>query len=212
MRLHVALALTLLGSLAHAGIAHADCTEAGACASNEYCAIDDGGVVVTDGGAGVCVAEPCVVASDCANGDLCDTSQQPFKCVQCISSADCNDLYCDPATRTCINYPPDSGFYDDGGPSVDASVDTGVVLDASVAVDATAPVTTSDASAPPPSEDASDDATLADAGPYLSGSLTGGGCDCGLTGPTHASGAGFGAFGASFALALSLIARRRKRR
>ena len=81
----------------------------GACAVNVYCASSDGGVIV-DGGAGLCQLEPCVTASDCTNPakPICDTSQNPFACVECISGADCPGvLVCDSATKTCVN-PPDA--------------------------------------------------------------------------------------------------------
>jgi len=60
-----------------------------------------------DASAGSCVAQPCVVASDCVDGGLCDTSHAIFQCVQCISTADCSgNLVCDPTTRTCVVPPP----------------------------------------------------------------------------------------------------------
>ena len=209
MRLRFALLTSVLAlaSFARVGVAHADCTEAGACASNEYCAIGDGGVVVTDGGAGVCVPEPCVVSTDCpGNLPLCDTSVQPFRCVECISTADCSgNQLCNLATRTCVNPPPvDAG--EDAG-SEDAAVDAGEP------VDATAPVMPTDGSAGDATTPATDAAgPLADAAPILlTGTLGGGACDCDLVGPAPFSTA-FAGLGAAFALALSFLARRRDRR
>jgi len=194
----VAIAVALLG---RAEIAEAACTEAGACATNEYCATNDGGVVVTDGGAGVCTPEPCVVSTDCSNGDLCDTSQQPFKCVECISTADCSgDLLCDVATHMCV-----AQLTGDGGNSVDASEsEDGSLEDGGEEGDATLPISTKDASA-----DASEAGTPVslDAGPDT-GSLSGGACDCTLATPR---GSNVAALGSLFALGLIVFARRNAR-
>ena len=222
MRLRFALftSVLALASFARMGVAQADCTEAGACASNEYCAIDDGGVVVTDGGAGVCVPEPCVVSTDCPdNLPLCDTSVQPFRCVQCINTSDCSgDQLCNPATRTCVNPPPvDAG--EDAG-SEDAAVDAGEPVDATVPVmptdgsagDATTPAT--DAAAPlvadaapssSPARSAAAHATAIASGPPRSAWPSAG------LGPRSRSGSRFSGEGAGDAASLPQLRRAHSR-
>jgi hypothetical protein len=124
----LALGGSLVGvpGIASAGPCNTD--DAGSCDPSAYCAQTDGGAIL-DGAAGVCDPEPCLMASDCndASAPICDTSQTPFECVECISSSDCPGvLYCDPKTRTCIPQPPfpdASTGEGDGGASEDAGED-----------------------------------------------------------------------------------------
>jgi hypothetical protein len=202
-RLAVALAIAV-AVFARAEIAEADCTDAGACPSNQYCATSagDAGVFVSDGGAGVCVPEPCVVSTDCTNGDLCDTSQQPFKCVECISTADCSGNFsCDVATHTCVPSPVagDGGTGDDAATEED---DGGSAGDASEeGIDATLPGAALDAGSEATAQGSPDANTD-------TGTLAGGACDCTLATPRDS---GVAAFGASLALGLIAVARRRAR-
>ena len=80
----------------------------GPCPVNVYCGLPDAAIIL-DGAPGTCTLEPCVLASDCTNPDtpICDTSQNPYACVECISTDDCPGiLVCDIANHTCVNPPP----------------------------------------------------------------------------------------------------------
>ncbi len=198
MRLGIAAAIAI-AFFARAEIAEAACTDAGACASTEYCATHagDGGVVVTDGGAGVCLPEPCIVSTDCTNGDLCDTNEQPFGCVQCISTANCSgDLLCDTATHECVA-PIGADGGSDASEGEDAAVDGGEL-------DATVPIFPADASGD--ANEASSPPLAFDAGPDT-GSLEGGACDCSLA---TIGATGVAPLGAPFALGLLFVTRRRR--
>jgi hypothetical protein len=177
--------------------------EAGSCLANEYCALPDGGAIL-DGAAGVCQLEPCVLSSDCTdpNRPICDTSQNPFACVECISGADCmGSLVCDTANHTCVNAPdasaPDASTGDasalDGGPdagepdAADGAVNA--AMDAGKKGDGAVPVVV-----PPPPED---------------GSLAGGAWDCGLA---TEGGSSRAAIAAPFVLVVALFGLRRFRK
>ncbi len=63
------------------------------CATGEYC-------TTTDGSVGTCMTEPCNSNADCKTtaDPVCDTIDQPHKCVVCLGDADCpTGLYCDSA-------------------------------------------------------------------------------------------------------------------
>jgi hypothetical protein len=176
----------------------------GPCATNVYCAQPDGGAIL-DGAAGTCRLEPCVASSDCAdpNRPICDTSQNPFACVECISGSDCAGvLVCDTATHTCVN-PPDASVPDatapDGGadaspedaeaPTDGAADGAGSASDASGKGDASGPV--------------------AVVGPPDEGSLSGGAWDCGLA---PGRGVTFGAIAGPIVVAGLFVSRRRSRK
>jgi hypothetical protein len=223
--LALAIGTALLSGARVARAVVCDTDDAGSCATNEYCAYADGGAIL-DGAAGVCQPEPCVVASDCTNPTypICDTSQNPFECVECISGSDCpGDLVCDVTNHTCVNPPPvpDASADANDGASEDASADATSTGgdggsssgDAATGGDgapstggADASGTTDGAPGSGPPAGGSEDAG-AEAGPD-NGSLGGGAWDCELAAPTRAP---FAAIGVTFALALMLFARKRKR-
>jgi hypothetical protein len=177
--------------------------DAGDCAENQYCAIADGGAIL-DGGPGSCAPEPCVVSSDCPNGGICDTSQNPFACVGCISGSDCTGvLVCDVTTHTCV--PPVDAGTDAGG--LDGSAEAGG--DAGEP-DAAEPVDAAPGDAGADASDAGSVPVVVDAGSpgQDNGTLAGGACDCDVVRPSDAAPA---VLGAPFAIALLVIGRRRGR-
>jgi MYXO-CTERM domain-containing protein len=206
---NVLLAAAVAASIfALSAVAHADCNlEDGGCAFNQYCGLGDGGLAGDASAAGAsCVAQPCVLSSDCEDsGIICDTSHAIFQCVDCVSTADCSgNLVCDPTTHTCVNPPP----------APDAGEDAGAE-DASAPDAATPPDASSDAALPPSPDAGHRDASAPtldsgepseDAGPSP-GSLDGGACDCDVVGPE----VGMGAAGLPLAVGLLFLARRRRR-
>jgi hypothetical protein len=178
---------------------------AAACAFNQYCAYPDGGAI-QDGAPGVCLFEPCLAASDCTNPTypICDTSQNPFQCVECISTADCPGvLVCDTATHICVNPPPVPDASDDAGLVPDAA-------DAAPDADAAPPIDAAPSEdAPVASEDASDGSVPVIVAPPDEGSLGGGSWDCELATPAQTP---LAAMGISFVVALLFVARRRSLR
>jgi hypothetical protein len=175
------------------------------CAFNQYCAYPDGGAIL-DGAAGVCDPEPCVVSTDCPNDEICDTSQNPFACVECISGSDCPGiLVCDTSNHTCVNPPSEDGGEDasaldaatDASPASDAAADAAVPPKADASVDAGAASDASgDANAPPPLI------------PPDQGTLGGGAWDCGLA---SAQGTPLAALALPLAFVALFFARRRSR-
>ncbi len=191
--------------------------DSGACDPSAYCAAADGGAIL-DGAPGTCVPEPCLTAGDCADASapICDTSQTPFACVECINTADCPGvLYCDPSTKTCVAL-PDGGFVpEDAAVGEDAGQDAGedaaadaAARDAGATSDGASPADgAADASSSGGSGD--EDAGLVTGYPSVAdqGSLGGGAWDCDVAMPVR------GGWTVIGALALSaLVALRRKRR
>ncbi|MGO8995408.1 MAG: hypothetical protein ACLQVI_18990 [Polyangiaceae bacterium] len=199
-----ALAVLLAGRQARAQVC--DTEDAGPCAFNAYCALPDAGAIL-DGAPGVCLPEPCVVSTDCTNPTypICDTSQNPFQCVECISGADCPGvLVCDVTNHTCVNPPPIPDASDDTGApdgEADASEDATTPVDASPLVDA--------ADSSPPAVDANDGGLENGVAPPDEGSAGGGAWDCELATPARAP---FAAAGVSLAFVLLFMARKGRRR
>ena len=180
-----------------------------------YCAFADAGPIL-DGGAGRCAVEPCLLSSDCPNGEICDTSQNPFACIGCISGSDCSgDDVCDVMTHTCVPPPPvvDSGLGEDAsldGSSEDSSLplaDAAPSTDGSLATDAATDGSLSGADAAAENE-AGGDGGSGGGSSATSGSLAGGACDCDLAAPRNETVA---AFGLSFGLGLVFLAVGRRR-
>jgi hypothetical protein len=197
--------------------------DAGACATNEYCALPDGGAIL-DGAPGVCQLEPCVCASDCQNPTfpICDTSQNPFQCVECISTSDCPGiLVCDIANHTCVNPPPVPDASADASGSTDGAIEDGASTEGGEAggpssgdaasnsdgaSGSDASGTTDGSSSGPPADASPGEGGLGSAD---TGSLGGGAWDCELASPARGP---FAALGVTFAFALLLFARKRSRR
>jgi hypothetical protein len=205
----VLLAAAVAASLfARSAVARADCNlEDGGCAFNQYCGLTDGGPSDAGNTGASCLAQPCVLSSDCEDsGILCDTSRTIFQCVDCISTADCSgDLVCDPTTRTCVNPPPAPDAGEEGGAAEDAASPT----DAGAARDATLPPSPDaggqDASVP--TFDSGEPAAPGEDAGASPGSLNGGACDCDVARPK----VGLGAFALPLGVGLLFAIRRRRR-
>jgi hypothetical protein len=194
-------------------VARADCNlEDGGCAFNQYCGLADGGAADAGNAGASCLAQPCVLSSDCEDsGILCDTSHTIFQCVDCISTADCSgDLVCDPTTHTCVNPPPTPDAGAGAGEDAGAAEDAASPTDAGAARDATLPPSPDagghDASAP--TFDSGEPAAPSKDAGASPGSLNGGACDCDVARPE----VGVGSAGLPLGVALLFLVRRRRRR
>ncbi len=196
------------------------------CPVNVYCAQPDGGPVL-DGGPGLCSLEPCVLASDCSDPDLpiCDTSQTPYACVACISTADCpGDLVCLIASHTCVNPPPVPDASAADGSALDGGAEDGEAADGATDAALGEGGASGDASGSRDgsggnggSDDAGDGSAAVGPSATDEGSLTGGAWDCNLALSPVARDGGWDGRSSLAALALPLgcvalfLARRRRR-